>query len=380
MDVGGLGFYSHGNQSLTHQHWVRQVISGGCFGVHCTEAAEAALKGVFRHTLLRVKHSEQNVTHHLMSNYLCHDLLFRSLKPIFRPDKPVQRRQFPPGVSVPYKRAVSGVIQHVTMDTSFVSSRAQQMFLHRNVRVAVVEVLDLMCDKLKLPKTTVSYRKLQDLDWVLGQKFVRPDGEIFWSTESDYHWSRGGVNAGGRHESVRLLQTEEVTVNTGTAVVAKVTAQSCRLVCFFTVSGLSQLSCTLPVEMLKRTHNEGDSIYLILCRFFEAHPHAISRDSEHRPVCPGPLHINNCLWRYARTETPRQTLQQGGSPSDTYLDQLHIFGQTPSERHHNYMDELSAYYSFTYPDCIKSRSNMSPLFDSNTMRLNGDWIESATVI
>ena len=380
MDVGGLGFYSHGDQSLTHHHWVRQVISGGCFGVHCTEAAEAALKGVFRHPLQRVKHQEQNVTHDSMSRYLCNDLLFRALKPIFSPDKTHAPRLYPSGVSNPFTRLVTGKPRQVTMGKSFLSTQAQQVFLHPDVRVAVLEVLDLMCDKLKLPKTTVSYRRLQLLDWSLGQKFVRQDREIFWSTNTDYQYDRGGVNAGGRHDCVRLVQTEEVSVNTGSAVVDKVTAQSCRLVCFFDVSGLKRLGFNLPEQVQRRTHNNGDNIYLILCRFFEAHPLAISRDSEHRPVCPEPLHINNCLWRYALTERPRQVLQSRGNPSDAYLNQLNIFGKTPAERHHNYVNELRAYYSFIHPDEIKSRSNISPLFTDNSMNLSGDWIESVTMI
>ena len=125
-------------------------------------------------------------------------------------------------------------------------------------------------------------------------------------------------------------------MDTGSAVVDKVTAQSCRLVCFFDVSGLKRLDFDLPEAIQQRTHNNGDSIYLILYRFFEAHPLAISRDSEHRPVCPAPLHINNILWRYAKTERPRQILHSRGDSSDAYLNQLNIFGTTPSKRHNNY--------------------------------------------
>ena len=146
---------------------------------------EACLKGVFRHPLQRVKHQEQNVTHDSMSNYLCNDLLFRALKPIFCPDKTHAPRRHPTGVSNPFKRLVAGVTREVTMGKSFVSTQGQQAFLHPDVRVAVVEVLDLMCDKLKLPKTTVSCRRLQLLDWSFGQKFVRQDREIFWSTNTD---------------------------------------------------------------------------------------------------------------------------------------------------------------------------------------------------
>ena len=374
MKVGGLGFYSHGDQSLTHHHWVRQTISAGSFGVHCTEAAEAALKGVFRHPLSRVKHSEQNVTHASITNYLCQDLLYRALKPVFLPPTVVQSKPCTPGVSMPYRIKVAGRVQEVTMVPPFVSEPAQQKFLHPDVRVAVVEVLDLMCDKLGLPHTTVSYRRLQHLDWVIGQKFVRQDGQIFWSTTSDYSYG------GARHDCVRLVQTEEVEVNDGTSLVKKVTAQCCRLVSFWTVSGLCRLTCRLPDEFRQRTHDKGDRIHLMLVRFFEAHPSAVERDSEHRPVCPGPLYINNCLWRYARA-VPRGILRnRDGSASLAFLTQTHIFGQTAAEQNRNYVRECRAYYSFIYPDHILSRSNITELFQGKSCMTSGEFIESVTII
>ena len=385
MKVGGLGFYSHGDQSLTHHHWVRQTISAGSFGVHCTEAAEAALKGVFRHPLSRVKHSEENVTHTAITNYLCQDLLYRDLTPVFLPPTAVQRKPYAPGVSLPYRIKVAGHVQEMSMPAPFVSVRAQQKFLHPDVRVAVVEVLDLMCDKLGLPQTTVSYRRLQTLDWVIGQKFVRQDGEIFWSTTSDYSYG-GGSGGGGnlsnaRHDCVRLVQTEQVEVNDGTSLVQKVTAQCCRLVSFWTVSGLCRLSLRLPNEFRQRTHDGGDRIHLMLVRYFEAHPRAVERDSKHRPICPGPLYINNCLWRYAKTLSPRHILvNRVGSPSLAYLNQTHIFGQTPAEQHSNYVRECRAYYSFIYPDHVLSRSNITELFRGNSCTTCGDFIETATII
>ena len=126
---------------------------------------------------------------------------------------------------------------------------------------------------------------------------------------------------------------------------------------------MSRLSLHLPDEFRKRTHNKGDSIHLILVRYLEAHPLAVSRDSEHRPVCPGPLYINNCLWRYARSLSPRGILRnRDNSPSLAYLTQTHVFGQTPAEQTRNYTRECSVYYSFIYPDHILSRSNVTELF------------------
>ena len=43
-DTGGFGKYSHGNIILSHQHWVQQLTSSGCFGVHNTQGAEACFR------------------------------------------------------------------------------------------------------------------------------------------------------------------------------------------------------------------------------------------------------------------------------------------------------------------------------------------------
>ena len=88
-DVGGLGKYSHGVVGLSHQHWVEQVISAGSFGVHCTEAAEAAHKTSMGLSARRVRHSRQNITQKSMLKYLCRHTLFetmlRHLPPSTRP-------------------------------------------------------------------------------------------------------------------------------------------------------------------------------------------------------------------------------------------------------------------------------------------------------
>ena len=60
--VGGFGYYSHSTHSLTHQHWVDQVISSGGFNVHCTPAAEASHKINMHRASQRVRHFESNRT------------------------------------------------------------------------------------------------------------------------------------------------------------------------------------------------------------------------------------------------------------------------------------------------------------------------------
>ena len=195
------------------------------------------------------------------------------------------------------------------------------------------------------------------------------------TTTSDYSYG------GARQDCVRLAQTEDVEVNNGTSIVNKVTAQCCRLVAFWTVSGFTRLSLRFPDQFLRRLHDGGDKIHLMLVRYFEAHPSAVERDSEHRPICPAPLCINHCLWRYARTKEDRKVLvNPDGSPSLTYLEQTHIFGHTPAEQNRNFNNECKAYYSFIYPDHMLSRAHITELFRAKSCTRSGEFIETVTII
>ena len=42
-------------------------------------------------------------------------------------------------------------------------------------------------------------------------------------------------------------------------------------------------------------------------------------------------------------------------------------GRTAADQHTCYLDECNAYYTFIYPQDIKSRTNMTPLFHKNTL-------------
>ena len=111
------------------------------------------MKGSFRHPAERVKHTDQNVTHDSMAKYLRNDLLYRAVKKTGFPDASTAKKTVKDGVTVPLKTFVDGMIQNVTMGTFWSTVSTQQSFLHRNVRVARVEIMDLMCDELGLPHT-----------------------------------------------------------------------------------------------------------------------------------------------------------------------------------------------------------------------------------
>ena len=180
--VGGLGKYSHKEICLSHQHWVDQVISAGSFGVHCTEAAEAMHKTCMKLSSQRVRHFRQNRTQKSMLDYLRRYTLFEELTKL-HPPPPVQnaRRRQDISVLLPLQ-CDSG---YVLMGHDLQTVARQQQFLHPEVRLARVEILDMLCERLDLSKTRQTYSCMNRLQWTFGQKLVLP-GSTYWATDTQY--------------------------------------------------------------------------------------------------------------------------------------------------------------------------------------------------
>lgn len=158
--VGGLGKYSHGVFNLTHQHWVMEVESAGGFNVHDTEAAEAFHKNCMRLPAARVRHySNANRTCAHMQKYLMHDHVFKSLyNRLFTDDKP--EKQGTTGVVVPLRQLIGNSWVPVSMGHQLHLVQRQQQIIHKEVRLARSELLDLLCFQLELPATRSSVRIL----------------------------------------------------------------------------------------------------------------------------------------------------------------------------------------------------------------------------
>ena len=88
-----------------------------------------------------------------------------------------------------------------------------------------------------------------------------------------------------------------------------------------------------------------------LVRWLEPHPDAWERDIDRRPVCPGPLHINNCLWRYALSDDPRKSLNVELFRTRCAA-QKNLFGTTEMEQDRCREQELHAYYGLVTPESI----------------------------
>ena len=128
--------------------------SAGGFNVHNTQAAESFHKICMKLAVERVRHSHANQTQNSMLEYLQYNLLFNSLQRHLQPRlkrKYCSRRQT--AVRLPLK---------VNFGDNFLDTKVQQRFLHREARVAHVELLDLFCDMFGIPRTRVSYTTLEN--------------------------------------------------------------------------------------------------------------------------------------------------------------------------------------------------------------------------
>ena len=201
--VGGLGVFTHKTTALSHQHWIEQVQCDGGFNVGCTQAAEASHKTHMRLASQRVRHMRDNETTKQMQEYLCHHLLFEKLVSIHESKKvhPAKKtRASSPGVNMKL---------NLSMGTNLTSTTHQRQFLHSQVRVARVELMDLLCNELSVPRSRESYNSFSWLSWDFSQKLTMPDGVSYWATDTSY--TAGGVSS-ARRDVFFLRGSEKVLI------------------------------------------------------------------------------------------------------------------------------------------------------------------------
>jgi len=332
--VGGFGFYSHSHFCYTHQHWVEQVISAGGFNVHCTQAAEASHKTNMHLASKRVRHLDPNHTQDRMLKYLCYLTTFRELQHWMNLQQVPLVRQC--------KQGLRNELSITTLKD------IGDKFLHRDVRLTEIEVVNLVCQVLGLPLNDgPTHRRLETLTIRFSQKFLRHDGRMFWATTR-------------RRDMLSIKPVAGEDCLCGESI------------CFVSISNVKSI----------QPNNPNDSLTLCLIRYLQHHHNSWERDTLKRPVCPGPLHINNCLWEYARTDNPRTALVgRGGRESAVFQRYRDLFGLSEAEQTQCRLHELHAWYALIKTDTIEDTRNMCPLFRPNSYDTDSQsWLESVTML
>ena len=333
--VGGPGFYSHSKLSLTHQHWVKQVITAGGFNVHCTQAAEASHKINMHLSSLRVRHSDTNGTQNAMLHYFCNRVLFEELN----------HSLFPP-VAAKERPLRSGLYQPIQIEfTRTGDDRNNFRFLHQDVRIAEYELGNLIAGALGMQQDPIPWDHLRKLVIRFAKKLVREDGRTLWADPN-------------RRDIFRLKGHELGCALCGEAI------------CFFQVGNLQSIDVR-DANLIDR-----NSQIFILIRWLSPHPDSVERDQCYRPICPGPLHINNCLWQYSRTERARLCMNR-----PYFARQRHLFGNREEDQNNVRTNELHAWYGLVNAENVEETMNMCPLFKTGSSEWDGQaWLQTVTMV
>ena len=236
----------------------------------------------------------------------------------------------------------------------------QANFLHVQALITRYEVMDLLCKHLNLPRNQRTYAAFNDLGWYFAQKLIRQDGKTFWATDTCFPY-------GGRRRDVLYIKGAEIS---GRGRVRRINALCCQTVLFLTITNLSALRAT----------DESTKTF-VLGRWFQPHSSVTVRDGQNRPVCPGPLQTNHCLWQYAQSSHPRQALEVRRRPSPVFERQRGMFGANRVEQLESYERDKHAYFCLLETDSILGTQNMFPEFIGQTSKPDYTrWLQSVTLI
>ena len=247
----------------------------------------------------------------------------------------------------------------------------QRKLLHDEVPVTRVEFMDMLCDELRLPKTLATYASFTNLCFEFGQSFTCSDGKTFWATDSRYPYSNEkGQRMRRDRFSIEGSSKQTYRLTDGRRV-ERLNSLCGEATCFVTVHNLQAIEIpamdhvAYPVETFPDLHDlrsevRDNSITFFLIRWFEPHEDSHERDQRNRPICPGPLHINHCLWSYAKTDITRPSLPRSAS------------NWTRVQKY--------AYYGLIFPSNVLELVNMTPVFLRDSVEHGNDWLETVTVI
>jgi len=340
----------------------------GSLNANDTEGSEASHKTNMGLASQRVRHRRDNVTTTNMHNYLCSDVMYQGVSCLHERSVSQNHKSH---INRSIKHGVRSFVSTVHMGDDLTSSRAQKYFLHPQVRLARVELLDMLCDKLQMSKTRESYSMLQCLSWTFGRKLVMPNGVVYWATDTDY---LGDTDSSRRdvfriHGSERCRQLE--------------TSFCCEAVVFVQISGWHLLLDAMPNRELPRylaQDLDSDTLRFVLGRWLTDHPDSTRRDSTFRPVCPGPLEHTHCLWKYAKTTRPRKLMTTNGRPSAAFTACKDMFGSTHHAVYKKWDEEQRAYYTLLLTSTIVTTSQISREYIPGQMDLSDAWLETVTVV
>ena len=307
---GGPGKFEYSGKGLPHAlfHTPELVIRGGHHMAFCSFASEQAHK-VFIKLAAQFSrvYASVNKSQEAMLKWVNEHTLFKAVirfgnSMTGRSRKKKKRKTIELCDPQPYTKHWSA--QRVRNNRLPV--RWERQFLSPQVRLTNMELMRILCSKLKLEDSTRTHVILtQQLRW----EFY---GSLVLSTATS---SRKFVGVSPtRRDFVHL-----------TTPTRDSTCLSAQVLVFVKISGFQDLM-TLPTWMRYPADNYT-SVTLALVRWLSPHPNTIVRDAQRRPLCPSPFDVNHALWTFTKEDRPDLTDDVVLHNSECYPDTNSIINE-----------------------------------------------------
>ena len=325
---GGPGKFEYSGKGLPHAlfHQLELVLRGGHHMTFCSFASEQAHKVFIKLAAQFARvYASLNKSQESMLKWVNEAALFKAVIRFGNRTRPKKKRVSAKAVQLrdpqPYSKHWSA--QRVRNNRLPVSWERQ--FVSGQVRLTNLELMRILCSKLKLEDATHTHVLLaQHLSWEFYGSLVLND------TTS----SRKFVGVSPTRRDFVHLETPR----------GEDTCLSAQVLVFVKISGFQDL-LTLP-SWLRCPKDNYTSVTLALVRWLSPHPNAILRDPQRRPLCPSPFDVNHALWTFTKQDRPDLTDHVVFENSESYPDTNSITSEKTAR-----FDLIQIRYLKTYMNC-----------------------------
>ena len=217
------------------------------------------------------------------------------------------------------------------------------------VPISLREIVRLTGQRLGLADTIASSQALLTCSWYLGWHVTtrKADG-------TTRHYWGGGVTLDTTTKYLRGDWIETYTTDTIASGVT--TSRLARVICGVRISDVTRCSETIPAEIWETTENEkDDTVFFLLVRYADPHPHSRGRGPDNRPLCPGLLRDTHCLWSWAKRPS---SYKRGCLTGRAWERNMKFFGDSDEEQTSRRASELRAWYDLVQVSDVKCYANI----------------------
>ena len=217
------------------------------------------------------------------------------------------------------------------------------------VPISLRELVRLTARHLGLPGTIQSSQLLLTCAWSLGWHVTTRK-----TNGTTRHYWGGGLTPDTTSKYLRGDWIETSTTDTSPTGVT--TSRLARVICGVRVSHVTRCSHTTPEEIWETEENKkDDTVFFLLVRYADPHPHSRGRGPNNRPLCPGILSDTHCLWSWAKRPS---NYHRGCMSGRAWERNKHFFGDSDETQTSNRASELRAWYDLVQVSDVKCYANI----------------------